>query len=78
MLKALKATYRNGDLVLQERLGSEWEGKTIDIFIEVQNTEDTKDKDKGAEVQAFLEKWQQQPAKLVEGYKFDRDELYDR
>lgn len=76
MLKALKATYRNGDLVLQERLGSEWEGKTIKIFIEVQNAEDVKDK--GAEVQAFLEKWQQQPAKLVEGYKFDRDEIYER
>lgn len=76
MLKVLKATYRNGELVLQEKLGSEWEGKTIDIVIEVQNTENIEDKQ--ARVQKFLEKWQQQPAILIEDYKFDRDELYDR
>lgn len=76
MLKVLKATYRDGDLVLQEKLGSEWEGKTIEVVIEVQDINESKNPENG--VEQFLEKWQDHSgAAVTEGYKFDRDEIYD-
>lgn len=77
MLKVLKATYRDGDLILQEKLGSEWEGKTVNVVIEIQDFNESKDQQ--TRVEQFLEKWQQHPGtEMTEDYKFDRDEIYDR
>ena len=76
MLKVLKATYRNGKFDLEEKLGSEWEGKTLNIVVEVQ---DDRAEDQKVRVEQFLEKWKQHPGiELTEDYKFDRNEIYDR
>ncbi len=78
MLKVLRATYRDGKFDLEEKLGSEWEGKTVEITIEDKEPDQTEE-DKRSKVEQFIEKWQQRPAiELPEDYKFDRDEIYDR
>ncbi|MBW4440108.1 MAG: hypothetical protein KME10_02480 [Plectolyngbya sp. WJT66-NPBG17] len=78
MLKVLKATYHDGKFELEEQLGSEWEGKTVEITIKSDEVSET-EQGRKARVEQFLEKWKQHPGtELTEDYKFDRDEIYDR
>lgn len=71
MQTLLNATYKNGSLILDQRLGIEKEGKKFKVIL----LERDSGKAKKAKFFEFIEK---QDFKLPKDYKFDRDELHER
>lgn len=71
MYTIAQATYRNGNLILNKKLGSEMEGRTLNVVIfEVNDVERKKEQ--------FFEFVDKIAFPLPESYKFNRDEIYDR
>ncbi len=67
----LNAVYKNGVLVLDERLEGDQEGKRFRIILfEQESTEARKSR--------FFEFVEKHAFKLAPDYKFNRDELYER
>ncbi|GAX34340.1 hypothetical protein [Nodularia sp. NIES-3585] len=78
MLQIIQATCTNGELVLSEKLSSELEGKTIQIMI-LEPSESTQAIDsEESKIQQFLERVNNYSFPLPPGYKFNREEIYDR
>jgi hypothetical protein len=75
MNKVLQATYRDGNLILEEKLDSHWEGKKLTIIlVDSEPTENDFEQQK----RQFLDWAKQYSTKLPEGYKFDREEAHER
>ncbi len=67
----LDAVYKNGTLILNEKLGNENEGKKFKVIIYEQ-------KPAGIKKQEFFEFMEKRNFKLPDDYKFDRDNLHER
>lgn len=67
----LNATYKDGVLILDQRLESEKEGKKFKVIILEQDNENLKKE----RFFNFLKKYK---IKLPENFTFKRDEIYDR
>lgn len=80
MSKVLQATYQDGKLALDEKLDAAMEGRKLRIIVLEDVTEVEHEADQGLEPrkQRFLEQLQQHSFTLSEGYKFNREELYER
>lgn len=80
MNKVLQATYRDGNLVLDEKLDAALEGKKLFLVLVDESTQLQSGETQILEPrkQRFLEQLQQHSFKLPENYKFDRAELYER
>ena len=83
MLKILQATCNNGELILNEKLSEELEGKNLQIMIFESITsvgEPLESATNSTELQInhFLQAVQKYSFKLEPGYKFNREEIYDR
>jgi hypothetical protein len=75
MNQTLQATYRDGNLILEERLDSRLEGKKlIIILVDSEPTEN----DFTERKQQFLDWAKQYSTKLPADYKFDREEAHER
>lgn len=71
MYKVLQATYSNGNLILEEKLSSEMEGKNLKVIIvETDKLE--------AKKQRFFRLAEGHSFALPEDYKFNREELHGR
>ncbi|MGL5195988.1 MAG: hypothetical protein ACRC8Y_20570 [Chroococcales cyanobacterium] len=71
MHKLLKATYKDGHLVLEEKLGDEFEGKTFQLMV-------FEDHELAVKKQRFFDFVKQHSFELPDDYQFNRDELYAR
>lgn len=69
MYKILTGNYRQGHLVLDETLDSDWEGKRVNII--VYDVEESSNKQ-----QKFFDLVDKQSFDLPLDYRFNRDELY--
>lgn len=70
MYQILQATYRDGRLILDKKLGAKMEGKVLQVVVfEAGETENKKDQ--------FLRFVDNQQIILPEGYQFNREDLYD-
>ncbi len=69
MHKLLKATYKDGHLVLEEKLGDELEGKTFQEMV-------FEDHKLAVKKQRFFDFVKQHSFELPDDYQFNRDELY--
>jgi predicted DNA-binding antitoxin AbrB/MazE fold protein len=80
MSKILQATYQDGKLALDEKLDAAMEGRKLRIIVLEDVTEAKEEGDQALEPrkQRFLEQLQQHSFILPEGYKFNREELYER
>jgi hypothetical protein len=75
MNKLLQATYRDGNLILEEKLDSHLEGKKLTIIlVDSESTENDFEERK----RQFLDWAKQYSAKLPANYKFDREEAHER
>ncbi|HIK39541.1 antitoxin AF2212-like protein [Thermoleptolyngbya sp. M55_K2018_002] len=80
MSKVIRATYHDGNLILDEKLDTALEGKKLRIVV-LEDTSELKDQtEKNLEPrkQRFLEQLKHHSFKLPEDYRFNREELYDR
>ncbi len=79
MSQILQAKCIDGELVLDEKLSADLEGKKLKILI-IEAAEFDKESSISTEEQInrFLEKAKKYSAQLPENYKFDREELYER
>lgn len=82
MNKVLQATYRDGSLILDEKLDAALEGKKLSlILVESSESSELVDQvviDDAERKRRFLEKLKTYSINLPEDYKFNREELYDR
>lgn len=80
MSKVIRATYHDGNLILDEKLDTALEGKKLRIVV-LEDTSELKDQtEKNLEPrkQRFLEQLKHHSFKLPEDYRFNREELYNR
>ena len=78
MLQIIQATCTNGELILNEKLSSELEGKTIQIVI-LEPSESTQPIDsQELKIQQFLARVNNYSFRVPPDYKFNREEIYDR
>jgi predicted DNA-binding antitoxin AbrB/MazE fold protein len=79
MNKVFQATYRNGSLILDEKLDVALEGKKLTLIL-VEDSASSNHIEISSEErkQRFLEKLKTYLVKLPENYKFDREEIHDR
>lgn len=78
MLQIIQATCTNGELILNEKLSSELEGKTIQIMI-LEPSESAQPTDsQESKIQKFLARVNNYSFPLSPDYKFNREEIYDR
>jgi hypothetical protein len=75
MNKILQATYRDGNLILEERLDSILEGKKLTLILV--DSEPMENNLEGRK-QKFLDLAKQYSAKLPADYQFDREEAHER
>lgn len=79
MNKVLQATYRDGSLVLHEKLDAALEGKKLTlILVEASASSNQTEDDLETRKRQFFEWAKQYSAKLVADYKFDREEIHER
>jgi hypothetical protein len=79
MNKVLQATYHDGNLVLEEKLDTALEGKKLTlILLEDSVIASQIEFSVEEQKQQFFEWAKQYSAKLVPGYKFDREEIHER
>jgi predicted DNA-binding antitoxin AbrB/MazE fold protein len=80
MSKVLRATYKNGSLVLDEKLDAALEGKILKVVVLDDADEKVTEEKQTLEPrkQRFLEQLQQHSFKLPDDYVFNREELYER
>ena len=71
MQEILQATYKNGHLILNKKLNSVLEGKTLNVM--VWDTDEFE-----AKKERFLEFVDRQSFVLPQDYVFDREELHER
>ncbi len=71
MYKLLQATCNNGNLILDEKLSKEWEGKSIQVI--VFETDEIAIKKK-----RFFDFVAQYYFTIPNDYQFNREELYER
>lgn len=75
MNKKLQATYRDGNLILEERLDSRWEGKKLTIIlVDSEITEN----DFAERKREFVDWAKQYSTQLPADYQFDRTESHSR
>lgn len=67
----LNAIYKDGTLILDERLGIEKEGKKFKVILFEQESSKAKK-------ERFFEFIEKHAFKLPKGYKFEREELHER
>jgi hypothetical protein len=72
VIQLLQATYRNGQLVLEEKLGDELEGQKLQIIV---FTGSDSPEDKKKRFVKFVDRLE---ISLPDDYRFDRQSLYDR
>ncbi len=78
MLQIIQAICTNGELILNEKLSSELEGKTIQIMI-LETNESTQPIDsQESKIQQFLARVNHYSFQLPPDYKFNWEEIYDR
>ena len=78
MLQIIQAICTNGELILNEKLSSELEGKTIQIMI-LEPSEFTQPIDSQEwKIQQLLARVNHYSFQLPPDYKFNREEIYDR
>lgn len=78
MVKIVTATYTNGELILNEKLSPDMEGKTFQIMIlETIESAETIDSS-NSNIKQFLERVKKYSVQLPHDYKFNRDEIYER
>jgi hypothetical protein len=71
MYKVLQATYKDGQLILNEKLSPTLEGKQLSVIVlDIDELEQKKER--------FFEFADNQTIILPEDYRFNRDELYER
>jgi hypothetical protein len=75
MNKTLQATYRDGNLLLEERLDSRLEGKKLTIILV--DSEPTEN-DFAERKRQFLDWAKHYSTQLPADYKFDREEAHER
>ncbi len=71
MYKLLQATCNNGNLILDEKLSKEWEGKSFQVI--VFETDEIAIKKK-----RFFDFVDQYSFTIPNDYQFNREELYER
>lgn len=71
MYKILKATCKDGHLVLDEKLSDEFEGKTFQVMV-------FEDNELAVKKQRFFDFVKQHSFNLPDDYQFHRDDLYER
>ncbi|MCB0211977.1 MAG: hypothetical protein KDJ52_21730 [Anaerolineae bacterium] len=71
MHEILQATYKDGHLILNKKLSSLMEGKTVNIIVLDTDAIETKKK-------RFLDFVSKQTVDLPEDYTFNRETLYER
>lgn len=71
MQKVLTATYQNGVLILNEKMGQAMEGKTFKVIIR-------EEIDKESRKERFFKHVNKYAFQLPSDYKFNREELYER
>ena len=71
MYKVLQATCNNGNLILDEKLSNEWEGKSFQIII-LETDENTVKKKR------FFDFVDQHHFTLPDSYQFTREDIYER
>ncbi|MBD2514461.1 hypothetical protein H6G93_05460 [Nostoc sp. FACHB-973] len=78
MLKILQATCTNGELVLNEKLSPELEGRTIQVVI-LEPSQSTQTIDYGeSKIDHFLAQVNNYSFPLPPDYKFNREEIYEQ
>jgi hypothetical protein len=70
MYKISQATYKDGSLILAEKLNSKMEGKTLKVIIFVDEIDSKKER--------FWELVDRHTFALPKDYKFNREDLYER
>jgi len=83
MLKIVQATCNNGELILNEKLSEELEGKNLQIMIfesvtSAEKSLESQTDSTELQINHFLQDLQKYSFKLESGYKFNREEIYDR
>ncbi|NJL92027.1 MAG: hypothetical protein HC916_21315 [Coleofasciculaceae cyanobacterium SM2_1_6] len=71
MYRILQATCNNGNLILEEKLSNEWEGKNLQIIILETDEIETKK-------QHFFDSVDQHRLTLSDDYQFNREEIYEK
>ncbi|MGP1382820.1 MAG: hypothetical protein ACTS2F_04620 [Thainema sp.] len=79
MSKVLRATYQDGNLVLDEKLDAALEGQKLTLIL-IENTDSSTQSEADLEKRKrqFLDKAKRYSAKLPTGYKFEREEAHER
>lgn len=77
MSKIVQATCTNGELILNEKLNPELEGKIVQIMILESASNKTIDSGE-SKIQQFLERVKNYSFKLPIEYKFDLADIYER
>jgi hypothetical protein len=77
--KVLTAIYRDGSLILDEKLDAALERQKLTVMlVEVTNAAIQTEDDLDERKRQFLEKAKTYSARLPENYKFDREEVHER
>jgi predicted DNA-binding antitoxin AbrB/MazE fold protein len=78
MSKVIQATYRDGNLVLDEKLDAALEGTKLTLILVEAESSSQSELEQQERIRKFLEWAQQYSAKLPPDYKFDREEAHER
>jgi predicted DNA-binding antitoxin AbrB/MazE fold protein len=78
MSKVLRATYHDGNLILDEKLDAALEGKKLTLILVEAESSSQSELEQKERTRKFLEWAQQYSAKLPPDYKFDREEAHER
>ncbi|GJD18299.1 unknown protein [Rivularia sp. IAM M-261] len=74
MVKLLQATCNNGELILNEKLSSELEGKSLQIMIIDSNESNQDTSSNESKLKKFMERVNNYSFQLPDNYKFNRDD----
>jgi hypothetical protein len=78
MSKVLQATYRDGSLILDEKLDAALEGKKLTLILVEAESSPEPEFEPSERTRKFLEWAQQYSAKLPSDYQFDREAAHER
>ena len=78
MNKFLRATYHDGNLVLDEKLDTALEGQKLTLILVEAESSSPLEIEQTGRTQRFMEWAQQYSAKLPSDYQFDREEAHER
>jgi hypothetical protein len=78
MSKVLQATYRDGSLILDEKLDAALEGKKLTLILVEAESSPQLEFESSERTRKFLEWAQQYSAELPSDYQFDREAAHER